>query len=148
MQPDQVGIDLPAHAHKGLDHRVADFPPQPPGDLDRRTDRRRLRWRDVGEAEGDQRDDRKGETDSLDQLRDPEIPADPVVSQPAVDPAADRDHREAEHQRSRASMRFSNSTMSGTSTNCGNAIQFKASLICKARNRCMRGKYSGMTREV
>jgi hypothetical protein len=41
--------------------------------LDRRADRRRLRRRDVGEAEGDQRSDRKGETDSLDQLRDPEV---------------------------------------------------------------------------
>src|SRR5215831_21059778 len=97
MQSDEVGVDLLAHTHKGLDARVADFISQQPRYLDYRGYRRRLWRRDVGDTEGDQRGDRKGETDCLNQLRDEKIRADPVVAQFRIEPTADRDHRKAEH---------------------------------------------------
>ena len=98
MQADQVRIGLLAHPHEGLDHRAADFGAEQPRDLDRRGDRRGLRRRDVGDGVGDERGDREGEPHRLDALRGQEIAARPIMGQAGIHPAAERDHREAEHQ--------------------------------------------------
>jgi len=95
VQSGQVGVDLFAYPHKGLDKGIADLVAKEPSDLDHRRDRRRLGGRDVGDAEDDQRGDAKGEPDCPDDLRRQEILPRPVVGEAGIEPAGIGDQRKA-----------------------------------------------------